>query len=228
MAAFRQHISVSTALGAAYTGILIYHEGLDWGLAGLAGLLCAVGGMLPDLDSQTGRPVQELFGLTAAVLPILLLQRLRELELTPEAIILALVGGYFAIRFLAPMILGKLTVHRGMFHSIPAALIAAEIVFLAHKSGNSLGPWFLAGGIFLGFMSHLVMDEIWSVNVDGIAIRLNKAAGSALKLFSSSIPATVSCWALLGVLSYMVGVREGYLKPIQLPIQGLPGVHAMK
>lgn len=227
MAAFRQHISVSTALGAVYTGALVYYQGVDWGLAGLAGLLCAAGGMVPDLDSDTGRPVHELFGLTAAVLPILLLQRLRDLELTPETLILALAGSYLAIRFLAPMILGKLTVHRGMFHSIPGALIAAEVVFLAHKGTDSLASWYLAGGILLGFMSHLVMDEIWSVNVDGLSIRLNKAAGSALKLFSSSIPATLCCWVLLGVLSYMVGVRQGYLKPLNLPIQGLPGVHAM-
>ena len=45
MAAFRQHIAVSSTLGAAYTASCIY-LGTEWSLAALGGLLCALGGML--------------------------------------------------------------------------------------------------------------------------------------------------------------------------------------
>ena len=115
MAAFKQHVAVSSTLGVAYTASCIYF-GADWSLAGLGGMLCALGGMLPDLDSDSGRPVAEIFGITAAVLPMLLIQRLRETGLNREAIILCLTACYFMIRFGAPLILGALTVHRGMFH----------------------------------------------------------------------------------------------------------------
>ena len=182
MAAFKQHIAVSSTLGVAYTATCIYF-GTDWSLAGLGGMLCALGGMLPDLDSDSGRPVAEIFGITAAVLPMLLIQRLRDTGLNREAIILCLAGSYLAFRFGMPRILGVLTVHRGMFHSIPAALIAAEIVFLAHKTTDIAGSVKLGLGVFIGFLSHLVMDEIWSVNLSGLAIRLNKSAGSALKFW---------------------------------------------
>jgi len=220
MAAFKQHITVSTTLGAAYTASLIY-LGTEWSLAALGGVLCGIGGMLPDLDSDSGRPVAEIFGITAALLPMLLLQRLRDMGLTREAIILSLIGCYFTFRFGAPLILGYLTVHRGMFHSIPAALIAAEIVFLAHKTTDVAGSIKLGLGVLIGFLSHLVMDELWSVNLSGISIRLNKAAGSALKLFSPSLGATFCAYVILAALSYLVGVREGYFAPVQLPFPGV-------
>jgi membrane-bound metal-dependent hydrolase YbcI (DUF457 family) len=216
MAAFKQHISVSSALGVAYTASLIY-LGTEWSLAALSGVLCGIGGMLPDLDSDSGRPVAEIFGITAALVPMLLLQRLREMGLTREAIILCLIGCYFVCRFGAPKILAVLTVHRGMYHSIPGAIIAAEIVFLAHKATDLSGSVKLALGVLVGFLSHLVMDEIWSVNLSGLSIRLNKAAGSALKLFSSSVPATCTAYVILAALTYLVGVREGYFAPVQLP-----------
>jgi LexA-binding, inner membrane-associated putative hydrolase len=220
MAAFKQHIAVSSTLGAAYTASCIY-LGTEWSLAALGGMLCALGGMLPDLDSDSGRPVAEIFGITAAILPMLLLQRLRDQGLTREAIILCLAGCYLAMRFGAPLILGVLTVHRGMFHSIPAALIAAEIVFLAHKTDDIAGSVKLALGVLIGFLSHLVMDELWSVNLSGMTIRLNKAAGSALKLWSPGLGATLCAYLILAGLSYLVGVREGYFAPVQLPFATL-------
>lgn len=216
MAAFRQHVTVSTTLGVAFTASCIY-MGTEWSLAALGGVLCALGGMLPDLDSDSGRPVAEIFGVTAALLPMLLLQRLRDMGLTREAIILALAGCYFALRFGAPIILGALTVHRGMFHSIPAALICAEIVFLAHNTTDLAGSVKLALGVLIGFMSHLVMDEIWSVDLSGITVRLKSSAGSALKLFSPSLAGTLCAYVILAALTYLVGVREGYLQPVQLP-----------
>jgi hypothetical protein len=216
MAAFRQHVTVSSTLGVAYTAACIY-TGTEWSLAALGGMLCALGGMLPDLDSDSGRPVAEIFGITAALLPMLLLQRLRDMGLTREAIIIALAGCYMALRFGAPLILGALTVHRGMYHSIPAALICAEIVFLAHKTTDLSGSVKLALGVFIGFMSHLIMDEIWSVNLSGVTIKLKSSAGSALKLFSPSLAGTLCAYVILAALTYLVGVREGYFEPVQLP-----------
>jgi hypothetical protein len=46
--------------------------------------------------------------------------------------------------------------------------------------------------------------------------RLNKAAGSALKLASKSTAATLFTWLLLGVLTYMIGLEKGIFKPLPL------------
>jgi hypothetical protein len=61
----------------------------------------------------------------------------------------------------------------------------------------------LAGGVMLGFLSHLILDEIYSVDFNGIRIKLKASAGSAFKFFSSSVWGTAVCYGLLGALGYL-------------------------
>ena len=218
MAAFKQHVTFSSLLGVGYTAALA-GAGFEWVHSVLAGGLCGIAGMLPDLDSPSGRPVRELFGITAIAVPLLLAYRLRRSGLDPEQLVLLAAVLYLLIRFGLSWVFKHLTVHRGMFHSIPAMLIAGEAVFLAHDCPDPYGRLTLSGGIMLGFLSHLVLDEIYAVDMNGMAPRFNKAAGSALKFFSKSWAATLGTWLLMGGLTYLVGVDLGYFSPvhIQLP-----------
>ncbi|HEY7423661.1 MAG TPA: metal-dependent hydrolase [Gemmataceae bacterium] len=217
MAAFKQHVTFSSLLGIGYAAALA-GSGVEWVHSVLAGGLCGIAGMLPDLDSPSGRPVRELFGITAIAVPLLILRRLRRSGMEPEEMVLLGAALYLFIRFGVAWVFKHLTVHRGMFHSIPAMLIAGEAVFLAHNSAEPYGRVTLAGGIMLGFLSHLVLDEIYSVDMNGVAIRFNKAAGSALKFFSKSWTATLGTWSLLGVLTYLVGAELGYFPPVQVQV----------
>jgi hypothetical protein len=221
MAAFKQHITFSSVLGFGYTTVLI-STGLEWVHAVLAGALCGIAGMLPDLDSASGRPIRELFGITAAAVPLLLMERLRNSGLDPEEALLFAGGLYLIIRFGAAWLLKHLTVHRGMFHSLPAALIAGEISYLVHDCPVSQGRLVLAGGVVLGFASHLVLDEIYAVDASGLRLRLNKAAGSALKLASRSVPATVITWMVLTALTYLIGIDQGYFQEIDFQFHYAP------
>jgi hypothetical protein len=56
----------------------------------------------------------------------------------------------------------------------------------------------------LGFLSHLVLDELCSVDFTGARLRLNRYAGSALKLWSSSALATFGAYVLLFALGAAV------------------------
>ena len=56
---------------------------------------------------------------------------------------------------------------------------------LAHDSAEPLGRLILAGGFLLGFLSHLLLDEIYSVDARGLRIR--KSSGSAFKLFTREV-----------------------------------------
>lgn len=223
MAAFRQHVTFSTVLGVGYAAGLRY-VGIEWVHAALAGALCGVSGMLPDLDSDSGRPVKELFGVLAVGMPLLFLRRWEGAGFSTEATMLLAAFAYFAIRFGLAWVFRHVTVHRGMFHSLPAAVIAAEAVYLAHNCPGFYGRLTLAGGVLIGFLSHLLLDEIYSVDASGLSIRLNKAAGSAMKLFSQSIPATLLTWAVLAVLTYLVGVENGYVKPIRFTGLSVPRI----
>src|SRR5439155_1904644 len=113
-------------------------------------------------------------------------------------------GVYILIRYGARALFGRLTVHRGMFHSIPAMLIAGLLVLLLHHSPSALTRLYLAGGIMLGFFSHLLLDELFDVDFFGARVHMKKHAGSPLKLYSSSWSATLLTYGLLVWLVYLV------------------------
>jgi hypothetical protein len=215
MATFRQHIAFSSLLGVGYVAAC-KKLGIQWEDGLLAGGICGLAGMLPDLDSDSGRPVRELFGVLAIAAPLLLLHRLENAGFTVEETILFGAATYFFVRFGLAMLFKRLTVHRGMFHSLPAAAIAAEAVYLAHQSPDQKARLALAGGMLLGFVSHLVLDEIYSVDARGLRVRLKESAGSALKLYSSSLVGTGVAWLFLGVLTYLVAIDRGWLAPINV------------
>jgi membrane-bound metal-dependent hydrolase YbcI (DUF457 family) len=203
VAGFRMHITVSGALGAVYGGVAVEPLGFSTEAGILAAGLTTVGGMLPDLDSDSGVPVRELFGLAAAVFPLLLVPRLVHMELSREAILAALLFGYIVIRYGAANVFRHLNVHRGMYHSLPAMLISGLCVYLAYHSPDRSVRLMLAGGVMIGFLSHLVLDEIYSVDWRGVRIKLKSSAGSAVKFMSTSVVATATCYAILGGLGYL-------------------------
>jgi hypothetical protein len=203
MASFKGHLAFSSALGAACAGVGYWYLGLDWGTCLLGAGLTTLGGLLPDLDSDSGVPVRELFGLAAAVTPLLLLRRLYHTQLTWEQILVVMGAIYLFIRYGLRELFMRLTVHRGMFHSVPAMLIAGLAVFLMHHGPDQRTRLFLAGGTMLGFLSHLALDEVYSVNFMGTHFNLNKYAGSALKLKSPSWGATAGTYFMLAGLAFV-------------------------
>jgi membrane-bound metal-dependent hydrolase YbcI (DUF457 family) len=211
MAGFRTHITVSGALGVVYGGVAVQPLGFNTETALLAAGLTTVGGMLPDLDSDSGVPVREMFGLAAVVVPLLLIPRLVHADLSREAILATLLFGYVLIRYVVSNLFKRLTVHRGMYHSLPAMLIAGLVVYLGYHSPDRNIRLLLAGGVMIGFLSHLVLDEIYSVNWQGVRIKLKASAGSAVKFFSPSLYATTCCYAILGGLLYLA--YEDYQHP---------------
>jgi hypothetical protein len=74
MAAYREHITVSGILGVAYATAAVFLFSFSLVQATIVAVLTWVAGMLPDLDSESGRPVRELSGVVAAFAPLLMLQ----------------------------------------------------------------------------------------------------------------------------------------------------------
>jgi membrane-bound metal-dependent hydrolase YbcI (DUF457 family) len=203
VAGFRTHIAVSSGLGVVYGAVAVQPLGFSSEAGLLAALLTGVGGMLPDIDSDTGVPMREMSHLTSVIVPLMLLPRLVQLGLTRETLLAVLLIAYVSVRFFMTYIFRRLTVHRGMFHSIPAMLIAGLAVYLAYGGPDRPLRWLLATGVMLGFLSHLILDEIFAVDWRGLVPRLKPSAGSALKLYSRSHFATAFCYLLLGGLIYL-------------------------
>ncbi|HMF15958.1 MAG TPA: metal-dependent hydrolase [Gemmataceae bacterium] len=205
MASFRGHLVTAAGLGVIYGGAAYWRLGFDPILAAIAAGITAVGGLLPDLDSDSSVPNRILFRLAAVAAVIVTFQYLLTTyyPIMEGAVILA--AAYLAVRYVLATGFRFITVHRGMFHSIPAMLIVGLSLYLLYGNYVERDRLFMAGAGMLGFLSHLVLDEICAVDFQGA--RLKKPFGSALKLYSSSWSATTFCYGTLitlGLLAWSV------------------------
>jgi hypothetical protein len=204
MAGFRMHVTTSAVLGCGYAGVSHLGYGVPLDTAVVAGAMCGFSGMLPDIDSDYGVPLRETMAFTAAVAPMLLVGRFQTLALSHDAMVLVAVSLYLFIRFGVTNMIRKFTVHRGMFHSIPACLIFAGIAFLACGSSPIEIRLYKAGGVVLGFMSHLVLDEIYAVEFKGGRWRFKKSFGTAIKFWGDDGWANFSTYAKLAIVAMMI------------------------
>src|SRR5262249_49701748 len=152
-----------------------------------------------------------------------MLPRLLHYQISVAMVLVLLIGSHLLIRYGLAAVFKWMTVHRGMFHSLPAMLIAGLIVFLLYHHPQPIIRIYVAGGTMLGFLSHLVLDELCSVDISGARIRLNQFAGSALKFVSPSWTATLGTYALLAMLVYLTGLQfpGSRAKILQLQQQAL-------
>jgi hypothetical protein len=204
MAGFRMHVTTSTVLGCGYAGVSHLGYGVPLDTAIVAGAMCGFSGMLPDIDSDYGVPLRETMAFTAAVAPMLLVGRFQTLALSHDAMVLVAVSLYLFIRFGVTNMIRKFTVHRGMFHSIPACLIFAGVAFLACGSSPIEVRLYKSGGVVLGFMSHLLLDEIYAVEYKGGRWRFKKSFGTAIKFWGDDMWANFSTYAKLAIVAMMI------------------------
>src|SRR6516225_9081611 len=120
MASFRVHLGTAAGLGVIYGGVAYWRLGTDPKLAAIAAGLTTIGGLLPDLDSDSSVPNRTLFRLAGLGAVYLTFQHLLTTyySILEGAVILA--GVYLAVRYVLGTVFRFITVHRGMFHSIPA------------------------------------------------------------------------------------------------------------
>jgi hypothetical protein len=214
MANFQTHLTASTILGVGYGGAAYGMYGMPPAPAILAASLCAVSGMLPDIDSGPGRPLREITTLMAAVVPTMLFGHLQHFGLSQEWIILIGAALYVFIRFGLAAFVRHYTVHRGMYHSFPAAAIFGELTFLLFYSESVVLRTFIAGGVVAGYLSHLLLDEIYSVQWDG-SPRLKKSFGTAMKFYGEKRWANFSAYAKLVLLTLVVFKDPGLVEQLQ-------------
>jgi putative flippase GtrA len=118
---------------------------------------------------------------------------------------------YLAVRFGIAGIFQRYTVHRGMWHSLPAAAIAGLLTFLI-VSGTTLEiRLFKTAAVVLGFLIHLLLDEFWSFEMRRGRLRIKRSLGTALKLWTTrGLWPNVTTYGKLALLVVLV-VEDPYL-----------------
>ncbi|QDV30009.1 hypothetical protein Spb1_19360 [Planctopirus ephydatiae] len=204
MAGFQTHIGVAAAVGTGYAYWGYYTLQMPVPTCLLAGGFVTIAGMMPDLDSDSGIPARETITFAAAIIPMILMNRLISSGLSAEQLVLVGIPLYLFIRFAIGTLLKRFTIHRGMFHSIPAIAIAGMIGFLICDADMHGARIYKTIAVMLGYTTHLVLDEIWSVNLNGAVPTLKKSFGTALKFFSNDPTATSATYGMLLLLGLFV------------------------
>jgi hypothetical protein len=106
------------------------------------------------------------------------------------------------MKLIAMRLFIELTVHRGIFHSIPMGFLLGIGTTIFLKTlfwiDISIAVW---GGFFvtLGFLTHLILDEIYSVDL--INRRMKKSFGTALTFYKkNNLFGTFIVYFLIAVL----------------------------
>jgi LexA-binding, inner membrane-associated putative hydrolase len=215
MAGFRMHVSTSTVLGCGYAGVLNLAYGVPLNTAIVSGAMCGFSGMLPDLDSDYGVPLRETMAFTAATVPMMLVARFQSLGLGHDTMALAAVGMYLFVRFGVTKMIRKYTVHRGMFHSFPTMLIFGGLAFLITGASPIDVRCYKAGGVMGGFLSHLILDEIYAVEWKGGRWRFKKSFGTAMKFWGDDHWSNFSTYAKLALVGMAIIGEPSVMKQLE-------------
>ena len=183
MANFRTHISIAAFGSIAATAVCIQKVGLSDEQALLLFILGCLGGMLPDVDSNHSIPARWLFRcITGISLWLVGSMTYAQVPMLQWGLIMLLT--FSVSHFIIAALIRSLTVHRGMFHSIPAAALAGIIAYMIAQyffTYSSRFLWLIASFITGGYLLHLLLDECY--RVDLLGRRLKRSFGTALKLF---------------------------------------------
>jgi hypothetical protein len=204
MGNYRQHLAFASSLGVGYSAAAYFLAGLHWLYGTVAILLATLGGLLPDLDSPSGVELKGFTGILGVLGALAVWQEVGQVHPPPvfEIHLWAVVVTFVLIRHGLRRMMGTLTVHRGISHSFPTMAVWTELTYLHYPSSSHLVRLMMGAAVGVGFFSHLLLDEICSVDLKGA--RLNKAFGTAMKFWAPSVWSTLAIYGALSVLTYQV------------------------
>jgi hypothetical protein len=191
-------------LGTVYAGAAWMFAGVHWLYGSVAALLTTMSGLLPDLDSDSGVEMKGFTGILGVLVAVAVWQKMAQVNPAPafEYHLWAVVCAYVLVRHGLRRIATRLTVHRGISHSMPTCAVWGALTYLYYPTDFHLLRLVMGVAVMLGFFSHLLLDEICSVDLRGA--RLNKAFGTAIKFWAPSPWTTVGMYGLLSYLSWRV------------------------
>jgi hypothetical protein len=185
MANFTTHIAVGTLVSGALATLtlaadVVAPENLI--AVTMAGVL---GSVLPDIDLKDSRPSKAMFSGLAVFFSFAVLFSAAEHFSIVELMILWL-GTLVFVRYGAKAIFHELSYHRGIWHSVLAAAfcacVTAVVYFYLLRRPDGVA-WLAGGFMFLGYMTHLILDEMYSVDV--MDVRIKSSFGTAVKLIDA-------------------------------------------
>ncbi len=209
MANFPTHIAVGTVVSGALATVTVAADMVapeNIVAVTLAGVL---GSVLPDIDLEDSRPARAMFSGLAVFFSFAVLFGLDRKYSIAEMLVLWL-GTLFFVRYLVKELFFRFSYHRGVWHSLLALVLCAFItawVFYRLLGRDPAVAWLAAGFMGIGFLTHLILDEVYSVDV--MDTRIKASFGTALKLFDYKHPGHSAAMAVAAVLMFLATPPAG-------------------
>ena len=203
MANFPTHIAVGTVVSGALATVtmaadLVAPENIV--AVTLAGVL---GSVLPDIDLKDSRPARAMFAGLGVFFSFAVLFSLERKYSIAEMLVLWL-GTLLFVRYVAKEIFFRISYHRGIWHSLLAMVFCAVLTAVIYSrllQRDEGVAWLAAGFMAIGFLTHLILDEIYSVDV--MDTRIKASFGTALKFVDSKHWGHTTAMAAAVVLAFL-------------------------
>lgn len=202
MANFKTHLNIAASTSIAITTSLYCFDLISVQVCVWLSFLGAVGGLAPDIDSDHSTSIRVIFTLIAVATSLAVAWQLYS-HVSLLLLVINVVAVFIAIRIAIKSLFMAYSVHRGCCHSIAFALLIGMSTVCIMSNFKISGNLCWLSGLFItgGCLIHLLLDEIYSVDIYGL--RIKSSFGSALKLISFKNPylSTLQI-AVIGVLFY--------------------------
>lgn len=189
MANFTTHIAVGTVVSGALATLTLAADVVapeNLVAVTLAGVL---GSVLPDIDLKDSRASKTMFAGLGIFFSFAALFNAATKFSIAELWIIWL-GTLVLVRYGLHYVFHRTSVHRGIWHSLIAGVfssVATALVFFYVLKKPEGVAWLAAGFMMIGYITHLVLDEMYSVDV--MDTRIKASFGTALKVFDRRYPA---------------------------------------
>lgn len=203
MADFKTHLIGAAAVSGITATALMLADVLPQGQIINCFILGTIGGLLPDIDSESSVPFRVAFNILGVLAGFLAVLNLGKQYSLAELIVVWILA-FAAIRVGVCMLVSRYTVHRGLVHSIPAALAfgLGVVLIASYLLGKTpVFAWMAGSFVTLGFLVHLLLDECYSVNLMGVSLK--RSFGTAFNLGSFNQPLGTLLLYLLVVVLYL-------------------------
>lgn len=236
MANFNTHFTVAAGAAATVSATLLSMEIVTSVQAVVAFGLGTLGGLLPDVDSAHSTSIKVGFNVLSLLMTTTLIFSQSDTYSLVEMFIASVIV-FFGIKYAFLELFRKISKHRGMFHTVPVALIWGIVVASFCQwffELNELVSWIYGFMVTYGYLVHLVLDETYSVDLGNR--RMKRSSGTAFKfgmfktrnqkihtaIIYAAIPLLLLIAPEAGILQTALFSEEGWItfKEILLPLDG--------
>lgn len=188
MADYATHIAVGTVASGALATLTLAANVIDHSSLIAVTLAGVAGSVLPDIDLRDSRASRILFS-GIAVFASFCVLFVAAARFSIAELWILWIGTLLFVRYGVHAVFHYFAIHRGIWHSVLAGVFwgfVTAIVYHYMLGFHEGVAWLGAGFMLAGYLVHLVLDEMYSV--DFMGKRLKSSFGTALKIVDRRYP----------------------------------------